>query len=718
MDAVSLNSDSAALGRSVHLPGVMASLNMQAMQLTSKLSFVPQPTQRQEGSNNPENSHPKMSFSSPRPASTDHLTPMNWLMSRQQKALRIQTSELPSQQTLRDSKPYGQALRAAEMVAWNASGKFMLLAIALMIFLISKISSTAAEAAAPQLLAPVIQPNGQPLLRLNGSVGSNYVIEASSDLLVWEKLHAGTAVNGQLQFVHANFGNAPRMFYRGRVALPGEVANAFSVIPHLDTNQTVSALITTNGGLIKLTNHAGVVFELNIAPRALLTDEVITLTAITNIGNLPFAASPVGAVMLQPDGLLLLEPTTLTIRAANINSNAVTSFTFGEEGEEFYLLPDAPTNTTVTTWLTRLGGVGVVNASRAEVKEQLERLPTSSAAQLAQTLAGVVLQERMVGATPALVTHAEADQTLLNFYTNHIAAVFAAEGNSNFSRQNTAASTEPEIVLESITIFRDGVVVHHERFPQPSSEDAALDELLAALPSAVYLDSCIWAKSRVTQLAAQCGQHNANQIAEMLVLADWVDFQCPDDSVLVRAQLSDCLRFSLNFDSHIVTVAGPVTIESKVSAKNLPLRWQGGKTFSGTGTVSYDSFSMTPPPGPCWRDSIEFRGGLFHILSLEFDLNFKKKKQPRLVMKYISPSATESWVDHCPSPLGVIDIPTPEAVMWLGAFIVGHEPDFAVTGWKFPGGSKFATREYLQANVRDDALITEASNFELIHTPL
>ncbi len=718
MPAVSLNSDCAALDRSVHLPGVMASLNMQAMQLPSKLSFVPQPKQRRDHPTTAPISHMKMPFPADHSAATDHLTPINWLMSRQQKPLRISTPQMTARPVARGTKAYLRALRAAEMVAWNAGGKFMVLALVLMIFLISKVAATAAVADAPQLLAPVIQPDGQPLLRLNGSAGSNYVIEASTNLQTWEKLHAGMAVGGQLQFVHTNFGNAPRMFYRGRVALPGEVANPFSVVPHLDTNQTVSALITTNGGLLKLTNQAGIVFELNIAPRALLSEEVITLTAITNIGGLPFAANAAGSVLLQPDGLLLLQPTTLMIRGANITSNAVTSFTFGEAGEEFHLLPDAPTNTTVTTWLTRLGGVGVVNATRAEAKAQLNRLPSSPATQLAQTLAGAGLQKRLAGTAPALVTHTEADQALLNFYTNHIAAVFAAEGNSSFATMTTATSAEPEIVLESITIFRDGVVVHHERFPQPTPDDAALDELLAALPNAVYLDSCVWAKSRITQLVAQCGQHNAKQIAEMLVLADWVDFQCPDDSVLVRAQLSDCLRFSLNFDSHIITVAGPVTIESKVSSKNLPLRWQGGKTFSGTGTVSYDSFSMTPPPAPCWRDGIEFRGGPFHILSLEFDLNFKKKKQPRLVMKYISPTATESWVTHCPGPGGVIDIPTPEAVMWLGAYIIGHEPDFAVTGWKFPGGNKFATREYLQATVHDDALITEASNFELIHSPL
>jgi len=431
---------------------------------------------------------------------------------------------------------------------------------------------------------------------------------------------------------------------------------------------------------------------------------------------LPFAASPAGAVLVQPDGLLLLQPTTLTIRGATVASNSVASFTFAEDGGEFHLLPDAPTNSTVTAWLKRLGGVGVANSTRTEIKTQLGRLPSSPAAQLQQTLAGAGLQQRLVGATPILVTHQEADQALANFYTNYIATVFAAENNSGFAPLNVAAASEPEIVLESITIFRDGVVVHHERFPQPQSEDD-FEQWLVNLPPTVYLDSCTWAKSRLTKLAAKCGLHNPKDLAEMLVLADWVEFQCPDDATLVRAMLGDCLRFQLNFNSHIITDADEVVIESKVHVKNLPLTWQGGKTFSGAGMVSYDSFSITPPPAPCWRDSIEYHGGPFQILSLEFDLNFKKKKTPRLLMKYISPSATESWVVHCPGPGGVVDIPTTSAVMWLGAYIIGHQPDFTVRGWKFPGGAKFATREYLQTTVHEGVLITEASNFELVHVP-
>lgn len=643
--------------------------------------------------------------------------PFDLLITRNRKPVRIVSSLATPPPVLRGDKSYLRALRAAEMAIWNANPKFPTFTVLLLALLLSAALPTLAVTPQPPQMTPLtLQPNGQPVIQLNGTVGGNYVIEASADLKSWEKVHAGPAASGQLQFTHTNFGNAPQMFYRGRVALPGEVANPFSVIPKLDTNQTISALITPNGGTLSLTNLAGVVFELNIAPRALMTEEVITLTAITNLGGLPFAANAAGAVLVQPDGLLLLQPTTLTIRGATVASNSVASFTFAEDGGEFHLLPDAPTNSTVIAWLKRLGGVGVATGTRTEIKTQLGRLPSSPAAQLQQTLAGAGLQRRLLGATPALVTHPEADQALAEFYTNHIAAVFAAENNFSFATMNVAAAPEPEIVLESITIFRDGVAIHHEQFPQPPSGDD-FEQWLANQPTTVYLDSCNWAKSRLTKLVAKCGLHNPKDLAEILVLADWVDFQCPDDAAEVRALLSDCLRFQLNFDSHIITEAGPVVIDSKVHAKNLPLTWQGGKTFSGAGTVSYDSFSMTPPPAPCWRDGIEYRGGPFQILSLEFDLNFKRKKSPRLLMKYIAPSATESWVVHCPGPGSIIDLPTPEAVMWLGAYIIGHQPDFTVRGWKFPGGGKFATREYLQATVHEDALITEASNFELIHVP-
>jgi hypothetical protein len=67
----------------------------------------------------------------------------------------------------------------------------------------------------PLRTASFLLTNGSFQLQLDGTAGSNYVIQASSDLVHWSPLATNTASNGFLYFSDTNTGAISTRFYRG-----------------------------------------------------------------------------------------------------------------------------------------------------------------------------------------------------------------------------------------------------------------------------------------------------------------------------------------------------------------------------------------------------------------------------------------------------------------------------------------------------------------------
>lgn len=570
--------------------------------------------------------------------------------------------------------------------------------------------TSTAQTDLPRLLPPVSQGPGKTLIRLVGNPGAQYALDVSTDLLNWQEVTAGPAVDGELAWVDTTATASGRRFFRGRTTGEQNPSGAYRVVPQVDTNLTAQAEIGPEGGAVEVVTPTGVRFRLSVPPQALFAPETITVTVLKTVDQLPLRGAMLGAVVIGPEGLLLLKPAELEIQNPATPASESCGFGFASDGGEFHLVPGRVAAGVSTLWLHRLGGVGAAVATRAEVRSILEHPPTSAAARLEQTLAGAGLQRRLPGGSPVLVRRAEAVTALSQFYATRLAGL-----NPDVPRlaDVPAAEAGVEIVLESITIHRNGVEVYREEFPAAEpGDDPTTENQVVESGTAVLVDACAWAQRGVASFADRCGQLKVADVADALILLEWLSFQCDSEvATQAREQLRGCLNFALNFESHIVTDAEEVVIESKVHASRLPLQWGSRGVFSGVGTLTYDSFVMTPPPSPCSRDGLKFEGGVFHILSLRFDLNFKKPGRSRLHLKYIPPAATESWVTHCPG----VDLPTPQAVMWLGAYILAHQSQFEISDWKVSGGPYFARREYLSATIHEDAFITEASSFELVH---
>jgi hypothetical protein len=571
----------------------------------------------------------------------------------------------------------------------------------------------AIRSAPPVVLPPVVTTNGEVRVRIQSEAGSNYVLQSSIDLVHWVPAGGRRATSSMVEFTYAGT-SGPRRFFRARFAAPGELASPVRITPMVDTNVTASASIGTAGGKVVLTDTAGTRFTLTVPPRALLSPATITLNAITNVAGLPWNGQVVGAVQIRPEGLLMLEPATLDIKADLDLSNGFASAVFGSGGEEFHLTPDAASTNGITAWLGRLDGVCVVSASRSDIRSQLDNTPTSAAARLEQTMAAAMLEARLPGGAPALVTRAEANTALLRFKAEEIAPRLASTAARSSVASLAEANSEVEIVLESVSVYRGGVRIHHEKFPPAQPGDSTGDETqVNESGDSVTLDSVQWAAERATQLAAKSGRHDAGDISEILALMSWVDFQGDEERAnALRDLLRPLLNFKLNFKSRIVTDAEEAMFDSTVHSTGLPLQWGGGNDFYGDGTLVYDTFSVSVPNG-CPISGVHFEGGVFRIFSLGFVLNFQKVRQPSIYMEMLPPAATEGWTMTC----GSVPVSVPNTTMWLASFILAHDSKFFIEDWKIGGGTPFATRDFLGAKFVNGLSIFEDTQFELVHAP-
>ena len=113
-----------------------------------------------------------------------------------------------------------------------------------------------------------------------------------------------------------------------------------TVAGHADTARAAKQTILTTGGVLTATSADGTVFTLTLPKDALLSDQEITMTPLAYIDSLPLSGGFVAGVQLEPEGLRLYSPATLTIALPNpIQPQFETSFAYHGAGESFHLYP-------------------------------------------------------------------------------------------------------------------------------------------------------------------------------------------------------------------------------------------------------------------------------------------------------------------------------------------------------------------------------------------
>lgn len=117
--------------------------------------------------------------------------------------------------------------------------------------------------------------------------------------------------------------------------------NPLTVKPSYDEENGIAAMVGAQGGTLSLVDSNDVDYVLVIPEGALSTDTEIHMTAVTDIQDWPLDGASIGAVRLEPEGLILNDVAILTIGIpVDLDPDlAIVGFAFQGDGQEFHLQP-------------------------------------------------------------------------------------------------------------------------------------------------------------------------------------------------------------------------------------------------------------------------------------------------------------------------------------------------------------------------------------------
>ena len=161
----------------------------------------------------------------------------------------------------------------------------------------------------------------------------------------------------------------------------------------VDEGAAVSAPIGSEGVTIGVGGAS-----LSIPPGAVPPGTTITATPLTALHGSPFAAAPVG-VKLEPSGLVLLQPATLTLPRPG-GPGEIVGFGFNGSGDGFHLVPHRVAGDTVQLKVWHFSGAGVLPARLDELATALSYEPTPAHELAEQRIAAALVDAQVNASNP------------------------------------------------------------------------------------------------------------------------------------------------------------------------------------------------------------------------------------------------------------------------------------------------------------------------------
>lgn len=133
------------------------------------------------------------------------------------------------------------------------------------------------------------------------------------------------------------------LFFSLALCVPAHMVaqGSLNVTPTLDRSHAATQIFSASvGGTMTATGADGTVFTLTIPAKALLSDESITMTPMLGVDGLPVSGGFVAGVQLEPDGLRLFKPATLTIQTpVPVPVDQQAPFSYHSSGQDFSFYP-------------------------------------------------------------------------------------------------------------------------------------------------------------------------------------------------------------------------------------------------------------------------------------------------------------------------------------------------------------------------------------------
>jgi hypothetical protein len=490
----------------------------------------------------------------------------------------------------------------------------------------------------------------------------------------------------------------------GGAASGAPPANPLAINIGVDATRAVSSTIDMEGGTLSATAADGTRFSLTLPPHALLSPEPITLTPISAVAGLPMSGGLVAGVQFGREGLLLLEPATLTI---TLTTPLLTTHQFvlasEEGGKETHLYPARRDPIVLTMDVMHFSELTLVSGTPQEAANLINQYPPS-APQARAEQAQAAQDEALAPLIPY--------PTLFDgsWHTSVKPALLSAIAN---------ADQLGRALHQFITWRKD--VLRYSWGNQPPFTSYMQDGWQ-------YLAQGI--DHAVSDSYGRCVNNNdPTQAARIMFWVKYIGLIPALQRNLgvarlasMREQLRRCANFELDFDSalDLLVPSSNVAWRAHTHAQvPLQLDLQSG-LLSGQARLDYVEFSFEVPPY-CPHAQTSTQTAIFQIADGFIDLNLRKQAlDPELVLIIDPGQTTETW-DLC----GTL---TKTEHIWSDAFQQWHQEErnplgeYSIAGWARGAGSIYAHKAYSRSGLAicatNGEICAEQTTLEIQHVPL
>ena len=320
-----------------------------------------------------------------------------------------------------------------------------------------------------------------------------------------------------------------------------QTPDPIKVTDALESTGATQTMYGTFENSMSVTAADGTTYTLTMPPGALLSAVDVTMTPVDAIDGLPLAKGMVGAVQLEPHGIQLSKPATLTIEPpADAPVAEQTAFLYHQGGHDFHLYPLGPERK-LTMRLMHFSTPGVGRAAPGDRAGVLDNPPARSGAQLEQIASEAARQERAAG-----LGESPGDSPAVP----DASAVFTSYYDSVVKPRLTAAETNDALAADAIATAlnwaRNAELMGLESDPEYQRRR---DEMHAKI-EAVLRNAAEKAYERCVQ------DHDLEQIVRLAAIARIEALMGYDLGDVFEQKFRKCTNFEVDFDSRITTTLG------------------------------------------------------------------------------------------------------------------------------------------------------------------
>jgi hypothetical protein len=501
------------------------------------------------------------------------------------------------------------------------------------------------------------------------------------------------------------------------------------VVVSKDSGRAVTATIDPEGGSLSADAADGTHFVLNLPPDAVSRPTAIRMTPLSEINGLPFSRGFIGGVQLEPEGLRLFVPATLTIRPAGPMRPGAVGFSYLADGDEFALDLSKKGNGQIELQVLHFSGYGAGNATPGNISSQSSIVPASVIQAIRQRIAAIFdrateREDENGNVIPPELTQEQAFAMIVEIvadaFDRHLRPALAS-----LAPECNRTNIEAVVSLALATIH--------------TAEYMGLDNDLSIRG---WIDDTINRLIAILQQCEQkafdvCKQHqDPLQAFTMVMIERQLQLFGVETLGLLEpgGLIERCLRFELNFDSTVTLPIDPTggTFKVPVSAR-VPLRMDPSisvrdVSWKGTGTTRIGDALIDPLPA-CTVSAFHTTTGNFsvgvHMPAWLIPLAMNRFESPGYFTAYditfgYEPGDPEfSYSLRCVVEGEVLNFDYPSVGLWRSAYLVNHlfdsrgELGFLAEGWEVLARPGIYARKTYSGNI----LVTEDTTLLLKHTP-